>query len=136
MKPKSRWPNAHLKLKRLYEDRAPKGMSQGKFGELYEIGTQGMVWQYLHGYRPLNIEAAAKFARGLRCTIFDICPEMTEELYPVLGKPLRRAAAVLLCLLAPYFTPSDAKAETAFNITRIHIAWRRFRYVFLASFAT
>ena len=120
------WRNAHIRLRRIYEERVPLGMTQKEFGKLHGIGNQSLVAQYLNGTKPLTYGAAAKFARALRCTIFDICPEAAEELYLVLGKPLRRAAAVLLCLLASYFTPFDAKAETAFNIIRIHIAWRRF----------
>src|SRR5688572_845879 len=85
----ARWPDAHARLRRLYQERIPAGMSQAEFGAAYGIGTQGMVWQYLNGYTPLNFEAAAKFARGLRCTIHDISPEMAAalkaDILPVLG---------------------------------------------------
>ena len=79
-----------VRLKRLYDERRPEGMSQETFGDEYEIGSQGMVWQYISGERPLNIEAAAKFARGLKCTIDDISPTIAaflrSEIIPVLGE--------------------------------------------------
>lgn len=34
-------------------------MSQADFGEKFGLGTQGNVWQYLSGHRPLNLRAAA-----------------------------------------------------------------------------
>ena len=120
------WANAHIRLHRLYDERVPLGMTQKEFGKRHGIGNQSLVAQYLNGIKPLTYNSAAKYARALRCTIYDICPEAAEELYPILGKPLRRAAAILMCLLVPYFIPSDAKAETAFNINRLHIGWRRF----------
>lgn len=104
MKTQARWPEAHVNLKQLYEERVPTGMTQEEFGSQFGIGTQGMVWQYLNGHRPLNAEAAAKFARGLQCTIYDISPEMAEalkaEIVPVLGPKawlrgaLAKAAAI------------------------------------------
>lgn len=115
------------RLKQLYEARAPKGMSQAKFGELYGIGTKAMVWQYLTGYRPLNFEAAAKFARGLGCTIADISPDMARRLkadiFPVLGRVSVKAALFLALVIPPTM---QNKAEAAFNITKntIHIALR------------
>ncbi len=125
MKPKTavRWPSAHVRLRELYEQRAPGGMSQEQFGAEYGLGSQGMVWQYLNGHRPLNFEAAAKFAKGLRCTIADISPEMAEalkrEIIPVLGPKawLRAAAktAVIALMVIPPLLPT--KAEAAFNIT-------------------
>src|SRR3990167_1101145 len=109
-KPECRWPNAHVALKRLYEERVPTGMSQEEFGAQYGIGTQPMVWQYLNGWRPLNIEAAAKFAHGLRCTIHDISPEMAaaleQDIVPMLGlRTLKRVAAkVMLLVTAALFS--------------------------------
>lgn len=113
---KNYWATAHIRLKRLYDERITPVMSQREFGKLYGIGSQPMVSQYLTGERPLNYKAAGKFARGLGCTIYDICPEMAEELMPVLGKTLRRAAVLLLCTITQLFTPSDANAA-GFNIT-------------------
>lgn len=116
-KAQDRWTGAHVRLKRLFDERAV--MTQAEFGLKFDIGTQGMVWQYLSGHRPLNYEAAAKFARGLGCTIYDICPEMAEsikdEILPVLGKALRRAAMVLIALAAQQFAPSDGEGAVLHN---------------------
>ena len=124
MKPtKSARSDAHVNLKRLYDERTTNDLTQGEFGKKYGIGTQGMVWQYLSGRRPLNVEAAAKFARGLGCTIYDISPEMAEELrhdvVPVLAprawwrKTLAKVSMVILAAspsMAP--TPADASNGT------------------------
>lgn len=109
---------AHLTLKRLYEERVK--ISQEEFGKTYGIGSQSMVAQYLTGKRPLNIEAAAKFARGLACTIYDISPGMAdalkEEVVSVLGpkswRGRRLAAKVALVVLgiSPVVAPSPADA--------------------------
>lgn len=113
------------RLKKLYEDRVQKDMSQAEFGSLYGIGTKAMVWQYLTGYRPLNFEAAAKFAKGLRCTIADISPEMARKLkadiLPVLGKVSVRVAFGLALVLPPY---AQQKAEAAFNIIKTEYTLR------------
>lgn len=113
------------RLKKLYEDRVPKDMSQAEFGSLYGIGTKAMVWQYITGYRPLNFEAAAKFAKGLRCTIADISPEMARKLkadiLPVLGRVSIKAALALVLVLPPY---AHQKAEAAFNIIKTEYTLR------------
>lgn len=123
------------RLKQLYESRVPLGMSQSEFGATYGIGTKAMVWQYLTGYRPLNYEAAAKFAKGLRCTIADISPELARRLkvdiLPVLGRVSVKAALALCIVLPPMF---PQKAQAAFDISltsiksaaaKIHIALHR-----------
>ena len=115
-----RWPNAHQGLKRLYEERVPDGMSQAEFGAQFGLGVQGMVWQYLNGYTPLNYDAAAKFAKGLRCTIRDFSPEMADELeagiVPFLGRKARRVAALALVGLLPLLAPQQADAAVLHNI--------------------
>ena len=117
------------RLRLLYEQRVPTDMSQAKFGETYGIGSQGMVWQYLNGRAPLNYEAAAKFARGLRCTIADINPELAKrawaEIVPVLGKVSVKAALALVIAGPLALIPPNVEAAFAFNINRIHIAFRR-----------
>lgn len=79
-------------LQREWGARRPEGVSQEDFGAEYGIGNQAMVSQYLRGERPLNIWAAAKFARGLKCTIEDIAPNLAErartEILPVLSGKL------------------------------------------------
>ena len=110
------------RLKRLYVERVPKGMSQTEFGLRYGIGTQGMVSQYLTGHTPLNVDAAAKFAKGLRCTIADISPDMARqlkvEIFPVLGRVSVKAAIALMLVIPPLIPD---KAQAAFNINISHI---------------
>lgn len=102
-KSQDRWGDAHIRLRELFNKRA--GMSQQEFAERFGLGTQGMVWQYLSGYRPLNYEAAAKFAKGLNCRIDDFSPEMAEslraEILPVLGRTAVKAAILIALLLPP-----------------------------------
>jgi transcriptional regulator with XRE-family HTH domain len=120
----SRWPEAHVALKKLYDERVRDSLSQEEFGAEYGIGTQGMVWQYLNGYTPLNIEVACRFSEGLRCTISDISPEMDrvmrEGILPALGlKSWRRVAALALVSLLPLTlspSPTDAAQTRLFAI--------------------
>ena len=65
-------------LKKLFAERAT--VSQEKFGLEYEIGTQGMVSQYLLARSPLNLSSALKFAKGLNCEIAEFSPRLAEEL--------------------------------------------------------
>lgn len=67
------------RLRAFFENREPK-ISQMKFGGMYEIGSQGMVWQYVNGHRPLNFKAAAAFARGLNVKIEDFSPTLAREI--------------------------------------------------------
>lgn len=55
-------------------------LSQAAFGAQFEIGTQGMVWQYLKGKRPLNISAARKFAEGLEVAIGEFSPTLAQQI--------------------------------------------------------
>ena len=73
-------------LKRLYTERV--NMSQAAFGELYEIGTQGMVWQYLNAGAPLNVKVAAKFARALGVDMAEFSPRLSREMATIAGIPL------------------------------------------------
>lgn len=109
------------RLKRLYVERVPEGMSQEDFGKAFDIGNQSMVSQYLSGHRPLNFEAAAKFARGLRCTIADISPDLARrlrvEIIPMLGRVSVKAALVLgLGALLPGL--SGESHASPFNLIR------------------
>lgn len=102
-------------LRRLYSERVGESMTQAQFAKRYKIGGQSMLAQVLSGAKPLPIDTAQKLARALRCSIWDICPEMADyihdEILPALGKGLRRAAALLLCIFIPsLFVPPDAKA--------------------------
>lgn len=53
--------------------------SQKAFGEQFGIGTQGAVWQYLNGERPLNIKAARAFADVLNEPIAKFSPRLAME---------------------------------------------------------
>jgi len=67
------------RLKALFDARQPK-ISQAEFGDLFDIGSQGMVWQYVAGRRPLNIKAATAFARGLNVNVEQISPTIAREI--------------------------------------------------------
>lgn len=62
----------------LFKERAR--LSQGDFGAQYGIGTQGMVWQYLSGTRPLNIKAAMAFSRGLDVLIDQFSTTLADQI--------------------------------------------------------
>jgi len=76
------------------------GLTQAEFGAKYGIGSQGMVSQYLHGVRPLNLEAAKKFAEGLRVRIADFSPRLTapveEESHTAYSHQEREMVSVLV----------------------------------------
>jgi hypothetical protein len=38
-----------------------------------------MVWQYLNGHRPLNLQAAVKFAKGLGVQLHDFSPRLAAQ---------------------------------------------------------
>lgn len=67
------------RLRAIWDKRDPK-ISQLKFANDYEIGTtQGILWQYLRGRIPLNVDVAIKFARGLKCNVEDFSPRLEAE---------------------------------------------------------
>lgn len=78
------------KLRTLFEERA--AMSQMRFGEENNLGSQGNVWQYLNARSPLNLEAALKFARGLGCSVSDFSPRLAESLQPTQSQSFGHAA--------------------------------------------
>ncbi|RQT74783.1 helix-turn-helix transcriptional regulator [Burkholderia cepacia] len=65
-------------MAKLFEEKS--ALSQGEFGARYGIGTQGMVWQYLNGRRPLNIAAATAFATGLGVKIPSFSYRLAQEI--------------------------------------------------------
>lgn len=72
-------------LRRLFEARTEttaqgKPISQMDFGAKYGIGSQGMVWQYIHGHRPLNIKAAVSFAQGLGVKVSDFSETLGHQI--------------------------------------------------------
>lgn len=81
------------RLKALFKSHTD--LSQEAFGATFEIGSQGMVWQYLNARSPLNTDAALKFARGLGCQVTDFSPRLAEALRPTPpGVPMRRGVEV------------------------------------------
>lgn len=66
------------RLKAIYDARIK--ISQAKFGADYDLGSQGMVWQYLNAHAPLNIDAAMKFARGLDVDVAEFSPRLAAKL--------------------------------------------------------
>lgn len=56
------------------------GYSQAKFAEENGIGTQAQLWQMLNPEndkgRPLNLQAAIGFAKGLNCKVKDFSPSL------------------------------------------------------------
>lgn len=64
-----------LALRALYEKQDPTP-THGVFGKAHSIGTAGMVWQYLTGHRPLNIDVAIKFATALGTTLDAFSPRL------------------------------------------------------------
>lgn len=65
-------------LKTIWESKSPVP-NQAVFGETFEVGGQSAVGQFLRGETPLGLKAAAGFARGLECTIFDFSPRLAEQ---------------------------------------------------------
>ena len=85
-KPLEEWQIADAKnLRRLFDARTEtvaegKLISQMEFGAKYGIGSQGMVWQYLNGHRPLNIKAAVAFAKGLDVKVSDFSATLAAQI--------------------------------------------------------
>lgn len=53
--------------------------SQAVFGEMFGIGNQSAVGQFLRGDTPLSLKAARGFAQGLSCRIEDFSPRLAKE---------------------------------------------------------
>ena len=56
-----------------------KKYSQEEFGELFDIGKQSQVWQYLHAKQALPLEKAIKFSLGLNVPIAEFSPSLAEQ---------------------------------------------------------
>lgn len=67
------------KLTAIWESNKPQ-MPRAEFGEKYNIGSPGAVYQFLKGITPISLKAAAGFAEGLGCTIEDFSPRLAAEL--------------------------------------------------------
>lgn len=65
-----------------------KHPNQAEFGEVYGVGNQSAVGQFLRGVTPLSMKAAKGFAKGLGCQIGDFSPRLAaeaEDLAPLAG---------------------------------------------------
>jgi hypothetical protein len=80
------------KLRALFDEHTD--FTQAEFGVKHGIGTQGAVWQYLSGKRPLNVNAADAFARGLHVPIESFSPRIMQE--------VRQKALMLAKLLSEH----------------------------------
>lgn len=63
------------RLRKIWNERST--LSQREFARRYQMGSVGMVSQYLLGRRPLNIKALTQFAEGLQVPIESISPSST-----------------------------------------------------------
>lgn len=56
-------------------------LSQRQFAEDHQIGdgSQGILWQYIRGVIPLNVDAAIRFAKGFGCKVSDFSPRLEAE---------------------------------------------------------
>lgn len=97
------------KLRQLFQARPSPQLSQARFGEQNEIGSQGVVWQYLNARIPLNLEQAVRFARGLNCSVADFSPRLAAELASL------QQGLVMLDEAHPYsgLTAAERKDETS-----------------------
>lgn len=77
--------DAASKLRTLFAERPE--LRQKSFGTQYEIGSAGMVSQYLTAKRPLRLPTAIKFAKGLGVLVEDISPTLAAQL-PKQNTPL------------------------------------------------
>lgn len=105
------------RLNRLFELRA--GMGQDRFASEYGIGTQGAVWQYLHGKIPLNLDALLKFCRGLRVKPAEISPTLAERLQEFQQPP----ADPLLAQLMDFYAKlsQDGRDALLGNANRLYV---------------
>ncbi|MDP3164389.1 MAG: hypothetical protein Q8N06_02880 [Hydrogenophaga sp.] len=63
------------RLRDLWNKRAVK-ISQAEFGEIYKVGNQSAVGQFLRGVVPLSLNAAKGFAEGLGSQIDEFSPRL------------------------------------------------------------
>jgi hypothetical protein len=66
-------------LKEIWMSSADGRLAQAQFGEVYDIGGQSAVANFLNGRSPLSLKAALGFARGLKCRVQDFSPRLAKE---------------------------------------------------------
>lgn len=67
------------RLDRLWNERKPKHLTQQKFAEDYDMGTQSNVNLYLKGRVALNLKAVGQFAKALSLKIDEISPTLADQ---------------------------------------------------------
>lgn len=98
-KPESQW-YASKDLRRMVDRwMALTGKRQGDLPKEADLDITGeMLSMIIKRRRTLTPRNAVGIAKALHCSIYEICPEMAEfvirDMVPVLGKALRRAAAI------------------------------------------
>ncbi len=60
-------------------DATPNRPSQAEFGEMFNIGGQSAVNNFLRGFSPLSLKAAAGFARGLGVPIAQFSTRLADQ---------------------------------------------------------
>lgn len=65
------------RLRELWDTRSHP--SQAEFGEIYGIGNQSAVGQFLRGVTPLSLKAAQGFARGLDVALEEFSPRLAKK---------------------------------------------------------
>lgn len=60
-------------------DATPNRPSQAEFGEIYNIGGQSAVNNFLRGTSPLSLKAAAGFAKGLNVSIAQFSTRLADQ---------------------------------------------------------
>lgn len=66
-------------LKEIWTSNTDGRLAQAQFGEVYDIGGQSAVANFLNGRSPLSLKAALGFARGLKCRVQDFSPRLAKE---------------------------------------------------------
>lgn len=67
------------RLDRLWRERKPEHLTQAKFADDYDMGTQSNVNLYLKGRVALNLRAAGQFAKALGVKIDEISPMLADQ---------------------------------------------------------
>lgn len=121
---------AAKRLKELFKDKTES--SQKAFGKQFEIGTGGMVSQYINAKRPIGLQAAIKFARGLGVSVGDISPNLAAQL------PKGESAPTVALVRDAWPEPSfeDAVRVIALRLIDADDATRRRAVGVLADIAT
>jgi len=69
------------RLAAIFEKRkAEDGLTQAVLADTLGYAVQSAVSQYLKARIPLNVLAAIKFAKGLRCRVSDFSPSLQAEI--------------------------------------------------------